>query len=322
VDRHDALAPALGVADADQAAAEVDVVAAEAEQLRAAQASVGEQREQQAVALWLTGVYALPYALAPGHLEQDVCGVALEIVALDAEAKETAQRRDRPWLACWRWAMGALLGQEAPQLGRVNLDQRADPSRAQEVKAGAHVALIRRARKVRETALDAAVDQEVRQGVEHRAVLSGGLRAPGLLTLSSLRLIDLLRKELANVGLSMWYAGHDESVGGASPPWRLMAPTTTRGPESDNGQRHERNDLEGPLRVQAVTATGHRPFGVGELMRGWGRVAAVCFPPSPLSDAAQERTPVRVPGRLTSKGSTRRPEVFLGGPRTGVSACH
>jgi hypothetical protein len=70
VDRHDALAPALGVADADQAAAEVDVVAAEAEQLRAAQASVGEQREQQAVALWLTGVYALPYALAPGHLEQ------------------------------------------------------------------------------------------------------------------------------------------------------------------------------------------------------------------------------------------------------------
>jgi hypothetical protein len=64
--------------------------------------------------------------------------------------------------------MGALLGQEAPQLGRVNLDQRADPSRAQEVKAGAHVALIRRARKVRETALDAAVDQEVRQGVEHR----------------------------------------------------------------------------------------------------------------------------------------------------------
>src|SRR5271166_6306146 len=64
--------------------------------------------------------------------------------------------------------MGALLGQEAPQLRCVNLDQRADPLRAQEVKAGAHVTLIRLARQLRKTALDAAVNGEVRQGIEHR----------------------------------------------------------------------------------------------------------------------------------------------------------
>src|ERR1700730_1625912 len=64
--------------------------------------------------------------------------------------------------------MRCLLGQEATQLSRVNLDQRAYPRRAQEVKAGAHVTLIRLARQLRETALDAAVDDEVRQGVEHR----------------------------------------------------------------------------------------------------------------------------------------------------------
>src|SRR5207245_11181892 len=122
-------------------------------------------------AVWarLPGVSVLPEALAPWRLEQacqlgtvehvgqrfallgraqDVCRVALEVLALDAEGKEAAQRRDRPCLACWRRAMRRLLGQEASELRRVNLGQRADPSRVQEVKAGAHVTLICLARQV------------------------------------------------------------------------------------------------------------------------------------------------------------------------------
>ena len=66
--------------------------------------------------------------------------------------------------------MCRLLGEEAAQLGRVNLDQCADPLRAQEVKAGANVTLIRLARQLRKTALDAAVNDEVRQGIEHRGL--------------------------------------------------------------------------------------------------------------------------------------------------------
>ena len=69
MDRHDALASALGVAHAEQAPLEVDVVPVEPEQLAAAQAGEGEQGEQQPVALG-SPAYTLPHALAPGHLEQ------------------------------------------------------------------------------------------------------------------------------------------------------------------------------------------------------------------------------------------------------------
>lgn len=120
VDRHNALSAALGVAHADQAPVEVHVLAVQAKQLGAAQPAVGEQGEQQAVALALAGVQARPDALAARHIQQarelcavehvgqrlallgraqDVGGVALQVVALDAEAKEAAQRGDRACLA-------------------------------------------------------------------------------------------------------------------------------------------------------------------------------------------------------------------------------
>ncbi|MDP9383643.1 MAG: hypothetical protein M3P50_00130, partial [Actinomycetota bacterium] len=60
MDWHDALAAALGDAHADEPAAEVDVVPVESEQLGAPQAGVGEQCGQQAVALALAGMLALP----------------------------------------------------------------------------------------------------------------------------------------------------------------------------------------------------------------------------------------------------------------------
>jgi hypothetical protein len=55
VDRHDALAPALGFANTDQTPVEIDVVEVQAEQ-RAAQAAVGEQGEQQTIALELGSI--------------------------------------------------------------------------------------------------------------------------------------------------------------------------------------------------------------------------------------------------------------------------
>ena len=70
MDRYDALTAALGVAHANQAPVEVDVVAVEAERLRAAQAGVREQGEQQPIALDLAGVHTLPHAVTGGHIQQ------------------------------------------------------------------------------------------------------------------------------------------------------------------------------------------------------------------------------------------------------------
>jgi hypothetical protein len=70
VDRYDALAPALGFAYAYQAPVEVYVLAVQIEQFRAALAAVGEQREQQAVALDLPGVQAIPDSFLAGHVQQ------------------------------------------------------------------------------------------------------------------------------------------------------------------------------------------------------------------------------------------------------------
>jgi hypothetical protein len=52
-------------------------------------------------------------------------------------------------------------------------DQRRNPFGAQKLKTGSNVALIGRAREVRETALYAAENHEIRQGIEHRKLLSG-----------------------------------------------------------------------------------------------------------------------------------------------------
>jgi hypothetical protein len=57
--------------------------------------------------------------------------------------------------------MRGLIRQETAQVRRANLRQRRDTLAAQMLKAGAHVALIRLAGQLRETALHAAVDQEV-----------------------------------------------------------------------------------------------------------------------------------------------------------------
>jgi hypothetical protein len=116
VDGHRALAVPLGAPHADQPSAEVDVVPVQAEELGTAQAAVGEQGEQQAVALAAAREVALPDVRTlddrqqPVQLEaiEDVgqClsllrraqgkgGVALEVLVLHAEAKEALQRGDR-----------------------------------------------------------------------------------------------------------------------------------------------------------------------------------------------------------------------------------
>jgi hypothetical protein len=65
--------------------------------------------------------------------------------------------------------MLGLLGEEATQIGRTNIDQRRDAVVSQVFDAGAGVARIRFARRVSQPALDTAVDQEVSQGIEHRS---------------------------------------------------------------------------------------------------------------------------------------------------------
>ena len=70
MDRHDPLAAALGLADREQPPLEVDVVPVEPEQLAAAQAGVGEEREQQPVALAPAGMLALPDVVALDRVQQ------------------------------------------------------------------------------------------------------------------------------------------------------------------------------------------------------------------------------------------------------------
>ncbi len=62
--------------------------------------------------------------------------------------------------------MRGLFGEETPQIGRANIPQRRDALVSQVLQAGAGVALIGFACRVRQAALDAAVDQEVRQRVQ------------------------------------------------------------------------------------------------------------------------------------------------------------
>src|SRR5207253_9625663 len=70
VDRDGALAAALRLTHAKQAPLEVDVVAAEPEQLAAAQAGVGEEGEQHPVALAPAGMSAGPDVVAFDRLQQ------------------------------------------------------------------------------------------------------------------------------------------------------------------------------------------------------------------------------------------------------------
>ncbi len=77
---HNALAPALGFADTDHAAIEVDVIAVQAEQLRAAQPAVSEQGQQQPAALPLAGVNPLPQPLLAAHVQEPRELVAVKYV--------------------------------------------------------------------------------------------------------------------------------------------------------------------------------------------------------------------------------------------------
>lgn len=70
VDGDDALAAALGVADAQEAAVQVDVVPIEAEQLGPAEAGVGEEGEQEPVALALAVVLAVPPARSGARMSR------------------------------------------------------------------------------------------------------------------------------------------------------------------------------------------------------------------------------------------------------------
>jgi hypothetical protein len=70
VDRHDPMPAALRLADVEQMPFEVDVLPVECEQLAAAQAGVGEEREQGLVALALAREVALPDVVALDRLQQ------------------------------------------------------------------------------------------------------------------------------------------------------------------------------------------------------------------------------------------------------------
>ncbi len=88
--------------------------------------------------------------------------ITLDVVALNTEAKEAAERRDRPRLARRCRAMRRLMREETTQVRRAGIGQLADSLRAQEVQARAHVALVCLAGQLGEAALDTAVDDEVR----------------------------------------------------------------------------------------------------------------------------------------------------------------
>jgi hypothetical protein len=74
--------------------------------------------------------------------------------------------------------MRGLIREEATQIRGTDLGRRRDAIAAQELKTGAHVTLIRLTRQIRQTTLDTAVNQEIRQGIEHHASLLFMSEAP------------------------------------------------------------------------------------------------------------------------------------------------
>ena len=70
MNRQHPLSPALSDPHANQAALEVDVVPVETQQLRAAQTAVGEERQQEPVALGLAGMYSTPNVSATRRVEE------------------------------------------------------------------------------------------------------------------------------------------------------------------------------------------------------------------------------------------------------------
>jgi hypothetical protein len=120
VEGDDASPSALGPANSDQSVLEVDVLPVEAEQLRAAKAGVGEEGEQEPVALALAGVLARPDVVALDRAEEaaklaavehvgerlpllggaeDRGRISLDLLVLGQEAEEALERRDAPRLA-------------------------------------------------------------------------------------------------------------------------------------------------------------------------------------------------------------------------------
>src|SRR5262245_36558842 len=127
--RHDPLAAALRSPHLEQAPLQVDVRPIEAEQLAPAQARIGEEGEQKAVALALTVMLALPDVGALGCVEQsrelapvehvrerlallrcpqDEGWVAVDLLVLEQETEEALQRGDAPCLARRRGASRRL----------------------------------------------------------------------------------------------------------------------------------------------------------------------------------------------------------------------
>jgi hypothetical protein len=219
VDRDRALTAALRSLGLDQHRAEVDVVDIETEQLRPAQPAEGHQRQQQPVALHPPAEPALPDPLSRRDLQQagQLAGVehvgqrlALlrgaqrdrrvlgQVLVLDTEAKEAANRNDRPRPASRRGPRLGLGREEAPQVRDRDLLDPLHADRGQEGHACADVAAVDLAGQLRQTALDLAVAEEVLQLVNHvRAVLPGTPLLTIFLAETTFRLTGLLRKSPA-----------------------------------------------------------------------------------------------------------------------------
>jgi hypothetical protein len=101
----------------------------------------------------------------------------------------------------------------------VRVGQRRDALAAQKVKAGAHVALVRSARQLGQTALHAAEDHKIRQGIEHGKPFGQPLSGPRYRR-KSLRLIDLLRKSPAPAGY--FYSRRAILLGRRTPSWAIV----------------------------------------------------------------------------------------------------
>ena len=69
--------------------------------------------------------------------------------------------------------MRGLLRQEAPNVGGAGIRERCDALAAKELKACAHVALIRLARQIGQTVLHTAVDEEVSRALNIAASAFG-----------------------------------------------------------------------------------------------------------------------------------------------------
>src|SRR5207244_3202676 len=137
VDRHDPLAATLRPPHLHEPPLEVDVLPIEAEQLAASQPGIGEEREQEPVALALTVMLALPDVVALGRVEQpyqlaavehvaerlallrrpqDERRVALDLLVLEQEAEEALERGDGARLARRCRPPHRLLREEATQM--------------------------------------------------------------------------------------------------------------------------------------------------------------------------------------------------------------